>query len=100
MCHTLLRVETADLALGRQSRTPEDLEDRLVTTARVRLGGTALGIALTHLDHRSETLRQKQARMVVGAARAAGESWTVERRDSKALFWTRRVHTESNRNAA
>ena len=71
MCHTLLRVETADLALGRQSRTPEDLEDRLVTTARVHLGGAALGIALTHLDHRSETLRQKQARMVVGAARAA-----------------------------
>ena len=37
----------------------------------MRLGGAALGVALTHLDHRSETLRQKQARMVVGAARAA-----------------------------
>lgn len=59
--HTVLRVTADDSRLGEQERTADDLEDRAVLTAVVRLpGGRELGVCSTHLDHRAEELRKKQ----------------------------------------
>lgn len=71
--HGVMRPDPAvDLHLGDQPRTLHDLEDRGVTTATVVLpGGRRVGVCVTHLDHKAEELREKQARQVLAAARAA-----------------------------
>ena len=72
MRHTLLRVTPDDLTLGEQQRTLNDLEDRSVITATVELPGVGhLGICCTHLDHKAEELREKQARAVLAACDTA-----------------------------
>lgn len=69
VAHTLMPPEEGDLTLGSQARSPEDLEARGVLCAKVCLpGGASLGIACTHLDHRCEKLRERQARAVCAAA--------------------------------
>lgn len=75
-----LRAEPSDLTLGPQRRTPDDLEDRAVTSARVELiEGRHLGICVTHLDHRAEELRAKQAAAVAVHAEAAfARRWGAE----------------------
>ena len=61
-----------DLTLGEQGRTLDDLEARGVTTATLVLPqGRRLGVCVTHLDHKAEELREKQARQVLQAARRA-----------------------------
>ena len=71
--HGVMRADPdVDLHLGDQQRTLQDLEDRGVTTATVVLpGGRRLGVCVTHLDHKAEELREKQAQQVLSAARAA-----------------------------
>ena len=52
-----------------QERTLANLEPRAATLARVDLGeGRWVGVCVTHLDHMSEELRQRQAREVAAAA--------------------------------
>jgi endonuclease/exonuclease/phosphatase family metal-dependent hydrolase len=59
--HRILQVSTADLTLGGQARTEADLEPRAALSARVELpGGGTLGVCSTHLDHKSEELRERQ----------------------------------------
>ena len=70
--HELLRVGPADLTVGTQSRTEDDLEYRGVITARVSLpNGGSLGVCVTHLDHKAEELRERQIGEVVNHCRAA-----------------------------
>ena len=71
--HAILRVTDADLTLGGQSRTTADLEDRGATTARVQIPGVAggLGIAVTHLDHKAEELRERQISEAIAHCKAA-----------------------------
>lgn len=62
----------SDLHLGVQTREPEDLEDRSLTTAIVKLpGGLLLGVACTHLDHKAEEMREQQICHFLRKARAA-----------------------------
>jgi len=63
----------ADLQLGGQPRTSQDLEDRGLLMACIELPGGAptLGIACTHLDHKAEELREKQTRHFVHEVRTA-----------------------------
>ena len=64
--HSLLSVSPADLTCGDQPRTDSDLEHRALTTARLRLpGGGSLGVAVTHLDHKAEALRERQVAAAV-----------------------------------
>ena len=72
--HKLLDLQPGDLTLGGQQRTEADLEPRSATVARVRLpGGQSLGVCVTHLDHKSEELRERQISEAAGVAREAFE---------------------------
>ena len=67
--HEPLRLRDGDLTLGGQERTVANLEPRAATLARVDLGeGRWVGVCVTHLDHMSEELRQRQATEVAAAA--------------------------------
>ena len=58
----ILAVSRADLSLGAQTRTDQDLEPRVAVAAVVELpGGGTLGVCCTHLDHISENERAIQA---------------------------------------
>ena len=96
--HTLLKVTPVDLSLGGQARTPDDLEDRQMTTAVVQLpGGGCLGVCSTHLDHKSELLRERQIGRVVAHCAAAfndklphvvcGDLNSYDRNDMTAEQW-------------
>jgi endonuclease/exonuclease/phosphatase family metal-dependent hydrolase len=97
--HELMRVTDADLTLGAQSRTRADLEDRGVTTARVLLpgGAGALGVAVVHLDHKAEELRERQIREAIDHCDASfadrlpyllmGDLNTFDRRDLTDEGW-------------
>jgi len=94
----LLPVFPPDLTLGDQPRTPQDLEHRQLTMARVRLpGGGVIGVASTHLDHKAEPLRVRQAERVAVHCRAAfdetlpwilcGDLNSFDRRDMSGEQW-------------
>ena len=83
---------------GGQARTPDDLEDRQMTTAVVQLpGGGCLGVCSTHLDHKSELLRERQIGRVVAHCAAAfndklphvvcGDLNSFDRNDMTAEQW-------------
>ena len=77
--HNVMHTEPNDLYLGEQERTMADLEDRSVSTMIVDLpGGRRLGVCTTHLDHKAEELREKQARNVLAAAAKAFGSGAVD----------------------
>lgn len=98
VCGELLRVSDADLTLGGQERTPKDLEDRAVLTAKVALpvGGT-FGIAVTHLDHKAEELRERQIGEAIQHCNDAfddsvpsilcGDLNSFDRRDMSEAMW-------------
>lgn len=68
--HERLELQPGDLTLGGQQRTEADLEPRSATLARVRLSdGQSLGVCVTHLDHKSEELRERQISEAAGVAR-------------------------------
>uniref|UniRef100_A0A7S0LNR4 Endonuclease/exonuclease/phosphatase domain-containing protein n=1 Tax=Coccolithus braarudii TaxID=221442 RepID=A0A7S0LNR4_9EUKA len=76
--HLLLRLQPGDLTLGGQERTKEDLEPRSVTLVRVKLPpsqalpcGASVGVCCTHLDHKSEELRERQIREAAAEAHRA-----------------------------
>ena len=74
----------ADLSLGDQPRTTDDLEPRSAIFARVMLpaaderAAATFGVCVTHLDHKAEELRERQVREVLAAARANFASRTSE----------------------
>lgn len=76
----VMQPDEADLYLGEQTRTPSDLEDRAVLTARLLLPeGRGMGICSTHLDHKAEELRAKQIQSVLHfAGRAFGAEISEE----------------------
>ena len=74
--NVVARSTEADLSLGGQERTAQDLEDRSCLVATVEADGQPkLGVVCTHLDHKAEELREKQiARFLAEACEAFGSA--------------------------
>ena len=97
-CATM-QVGPADLTLGDQPRTENDLEDRQLLSARVMLpDGCCMGVCVTHLDHKAEALRERQAAEVAQHCASAfgddnlphvvcGDLNSFDRRDMSATQW-------------